>query len=98
MVAVAENIVRIPRVNNARSYWRTVGHPLTRDPPTVICAVVLILIVLAAIFAPYLGLADPYQGSMIRRLRPIGTPGYPLGTDELGRDMLTRLIHAGRLS
>jgi peptide/nickel transport system permease protein len=59
---------------------------------------VLILIVLAAIFAPYLGLADPYQGSMIRRLRPIGTPGYPLGSDELGRSMLSRLIYGGRLS
>ena len=48
--------------------------------------------------APWLGLADPYQGSMIRRLRHIGTPGYPLGTDELGRDMLARLIYGGRLS
>ena len=35
---------------------------------------------------------------MIRRLRPIGTPDYLLGTDELGRDMLTRLIYGGRLS
>src|SRR6185436_3954253 len=55
-------------------------------------------IALAAIFAPYLGLADPYRGSMIRRLRPIGTPGFPLGTDELGRDMVARLIYGGRLS
>ena len=53
---------------------------------------------LAAIFAPWLGLPIPYQGSMIRRLRPIGTPGYPLGTDELGRDMLSRLIYGGRLT
>ena len=58
----------------------------------------ILLIALAALFAPYLGLADPYQGSMIRRLRPIGTPGYPLGTDELGRDMVARLIYGGRLS
>jgi peptide/nickel transport system permease protein len=98
MVAVAENIVRIPRIDNARGYWRTVGRRLTRDPVNVVCAVVLILIVLAAIFAPYLGLPDPYQGSMIRRLRPIGTPGYPLGSDELGRSMLSRLIYGGRLS
>jgi peptide/nickel transport system permease protein len=35
---------------------------------------------------------------MLRRLRPIGTPGFPLGSDELGRDMLTRLIYGARLS
>ena len=34
----------------------------------------------------------------LRRLKPVGTPGYPLGTDELGRDMLSRLIMGARLS
>ncbi|MBM3570130.1 MAG: ABC transporter permease [Alphaproteobacteria bacterium] len=82
----------------ARGYWANVGRRLTRDPVSMACLGVLALILLAAVFAPYLGLADPYRGSMIRRLRPIGTEGYPLGTDELGRDMLSRLIHGGRLS
>ena len=71
---------------------------LSRDKVSVACASIILLIALAAIFAPWLGLADPYQGSMIRRLRWIGTPGYPLGTDELGRDMVARLIYGGRLS
>jgi peptide/nickel transport system permease protein len=62
------------------------------------CACILALIFLSALCAPWLGLADPYQGSMIRRLRHIGTVGYPLGTDELGRYMLARLIYGGRLS
>src|ERR1700709_1439994 len=35
---------------------------------------------------------------MVRRLRQIGTPNYPLGPDELGVDMLARLIYGGRLS
>ena len=59
---------------------------------------VILLIVLAAIFAPYVAPADPFKGSMLRRLKPIGYPGYPLGGDELGRDMLSRLIYGGRLS
>jgi peptide/nickel transport system permease protein len=98
MSAVADDLVRIAVVDKARGYWTNVGRRLMRDPISVVCAIVLILIALAAILAPYLGLADPYQGSMIRRLRPIGTAGYPLGTDELGRDMLTRLVYGGRLS
>jgi peptide/nickel transport system permease protein len=98
MSAVADDIVRIAKVERARGYWATVGRRQLRDPVSVGCALVILAIALAAIFAPYLGLADPYQGSMIRRLRPIGTPGYPLGTDELGRDMVARLIYGGRLS
>ncbi len=59
----------------------------------MVALAVVLLLVLAAIFAPYVAPVDPYRSSMIRRLRPICTPGFPLGTDELGRDMLSRLIH-----
>src|ERR1700751_6444521 len=79
----------------ARGYWATVGRRILHDKVSMICALILIAIFLAALCAPWLGLADPYQGSMIRRLRHIGTPNYPLGTDELGRDMLARLIYGG---
>ena len=85
-------------VDKARGYWASVFRRLSRDPVSVTCATIILLIALAAILAPYLGLANPYTGSMIRRLRWIGTPGYPLGTDELGRDMVARLIYGGRLS
>jgi len=81
-----------------RGYWQSVGRRLRRDPVTLICAAVLILLVLSALAAPWLGLADPYKTSMIRRLYPLGSPGHLLGTDELGRDMLARLIYGGRLS
>jgi peptide/nickel transport system permease protein len=98
MSVIADDTVRIARVDKARGYWANVGRRLMRDKIAMVCAVILIAIALAAIFAPWLGLADPFQGSMIRRLRPIGTPRYLLGTDELGRDMLARLIYGGRLS
>jgi peptide/nickel transport system permease protein len=98
MAITADDAIQLAGVEKTRGYWGNVARRLSRDPVSMACAAVLILIALAAIFAPWLGLADPYQGSMIRRLRPIGTTGYPLGTDELGRDMLSRLIHGGRLS
>ena len=82
----------------SRGYWASVLRRLVRDKVAMACLAVLVLIVLAAIFAPLIAPGDPYRGSIIRRLRPIGTEGYPLGTDELGRDMLTRLIYGGRLS
>ncbi|WP_316164929.1 MULTISPECIES: ABC transporter permease [unclassified Bradyrhizobium] len=91
-------VVQAAPVAKGRGYWATVGRRIVRDEVSMICVAVLLLIFVSALVAPWLGLADPYQGSMIRRLRHIGTPGYLLGTDELGRDMLARLIYGGRLS
>jgi peptide/nickel transport system permease protein len=79
-------------------YWRGVGRRLRRDKVALACALVLLAIVLAAIFAPLVAPVDPTKGSILKRLMPFGTPGHPLGTDELGRDMLSRLIFGGRLS
>lgn len=81
-----------------RGYWAGVVHRLARDPVALAAAVVILAIVLAAIFAPWLAPAEPYRGSMLRRLRPIGDVAFPLGSDELGRDMLSRLIFGARLS
>lgn len=98
MTVATEALTEIAVAEKRRGYWGTVGRRLVRDPVSVVCAIVLGLIFLSALLAPWLGLADPYQGSMIARLRPFGTDGHPLGTDELGRDMLSRLIYGGRLS
>lgn len=80
------------------SYWHGVARRLRRDKVSMSCLLVLGLIILAAIFAPVLTPYDPAIGSALRRLRPVGTPGHILGTDELGRDMLTRLLYGARLS
>jgi peptide/nickel transport system permease protein len=97
--AAAELAVQARQIAQASDgYWKTVWKRVRRDPVTVFCAAVLLLMLLVIVFAPLVAPHDPYQGSMIRRLRPLGTEGYPLGTDELGRDMLTRLIFGGRLS
>lgn len=82
----------------SEGYWAGVWKRVKRDPVTIICASVLLVMFLIILFAPLIAPHDPFQGSMLRRLRPIGTEGHILGTDELGRDMLTRLIYGGRLS
>ena len=65
---------------------------------TLFFLAVIILIVLSAIFAPWLAPMDPEKSSMANRLRPIGYKKYLLGTDEQGRDMLSRLLWGGRIS
>jgi peptide/nickel transport system permease protein len=82
----------------SRGYWSSVFRRLRGDWVTILCLVVLLAIILSAVFAPWVAPVDPYKTSVIRRLKDIGTPGFPLGTDELGRDMLSRLIYGGRLS
>lgn len=80
------------------SYWQGVARRIGRDPVTLVCAAILLLMLLAILAAPWLSPHDPLQGSLLRRLQPVGSPGHLLGTDELGRDMLSRLLHGGRLS
>jgi peptide/nickel transport system permease protein len=82
----------------SRSYWSTVLGRLRRDPVTLACAFILLLIFLSAIFAPLIIGADPYKTSMLHRLQAINSKDHLLGTDELGRDMIARLIYGGRLS
>jgi peptide/nickel transport system permease protein len=81
-----------------RGYWASVLQRLSRDPVALAGGCVIAIIVLAAVFAPWVAPGDPYKGAMLRRLKPIGDTFYWLGSDELGRDMLTRLIYGGRLS
>src|SRR4030088_635885 len=95
MSAMTDMALQAAPASKARGYWATVGRRIRRDKVSMICAFILAAIFLSALCAPWRGLADPYQVSMIRRLRHIGTPNYPLGTDELGRDMLARLIYGG---
>lgn len=95
--ALADKAVIAP-IQTSEGYWRGVLRRLSRDPVAMVALAVILALILMAIFAPYIAPADPIRGSMLRRLRPVGTPGYPLGADELGRDMLSRLIYGGRLS
>jgi peptide/nickel transport system permease protein len=81
-----------------RGYWQGVARALRRDPASLVSGGVVLLIFALAAFAPWLAPADPYKASMLRRLLPIGSPGFWLGTDELGRDMVSRLMYGGRLS
>src|SRR5260221_6396293 len=93
--AFAEQALPATRV---RGYWQSVFYRLRHDPVTLVFAALALLIVLAAIFAPLLAPFDPYKEGIAGRLKSPGWRGHLLGTDELGRDMLARLLYCGRTS
>jgi peptide/nickel transport system permease protein len=97
-VMTADAIVSSQTVAKSPGFWSGVVRRLGRDPVALTALALILILVLIAILAPYIAPYDPAKGSVIRRLKPIGTPGFPLGTDELGRDMLSRLIYGARLS
>ena len=66
-----------------------------RSPAAMLGAAILLLLILIAVFAPWLAPKNPLQQDIALRLRPPG-PGHWLGTDALGRDILSRLIYGGR--
>ena len=80
-----------------------VWRKLLRNPAAIAGALVLLVIVGAAVFAPYVAPHEPTRQSLIRRFTPPvwtagGKPGYVLGTDQVGRDILSRMIHGARVS
>lgn len=100
MTQIAANSAQATATSFERSpgYWQTVARRFARDKVAVGAAVVVVLLLLLAVFGPMLAPSDPYESSMLKRLKPIGFEGHPFGTDELGRDMLSRLMVGARLS
>jgi len=69
-----------------------------RDRQAVLGLVIIAIAAGAAVAAPLVSPWDPLTSAGVERLAPIGTPGHLLGTDEQGRDILSRLIWGGRAS
>ncbi|HEY4254338.1 MAG TPA: ABC transporter permease, partial [Roseomonas sp.] len=67
------------------------------NPTTTIGAVVTLLIVLGAVLAPWIAPFDPAEQNIIDRLQGPGGD-YLLGTDQFGRDVLSRLLFGARIS
>ena len=85
---------RIPRRSNFYFVWRGVlGDPVAR-----LAAGMIALLMLAAIFAPWVAPWPPNAANPALRLLPPGTPGHLLGLDNQGRDILSRMIHGARLT
>jgi peptide/nickel transport system permease protein len=60
--------------------------------------IIVAILLLVAAFAPWIAPHDPFVQNLGNRLKPPGTPGYLLGTDDFGRDILSRIIHGSRIT
>lgn len=60
-------------------------------------AIIIVLITVAAL-APWIAPHDPFVQDLGNRLQPLGAEGHVLGTDSLGRDILSRLIYGARIT
>ena len=76
---------------------------LLRSPGGMVGLVLVVLVILVAVFAPVLSPHDPDKQNIVYRLKPPfwvegGSMEYPLGTDSVGRDILSRVIYGSRIS
>ena len=97
-IALAVPELRAAPIEVGRAYWGDVRRGGYRDKVTVGVILILCAIVLMSIAAPLVTAHDPAQGSVFKRLKAPGFPGHWLGTDEVGRDLWTRMVYGGRLS
>lgn len=86
----------IPASASRQSPISRLPAPLRRAS-SALAGLFLLLVVIAAVFAPVLAPHDFAKQDLVRRLQPPGA-GHPLGTDEFGRDVVSRLIHGARVS
>jgi len=84
--------------SRSSSLWRDAWRRMLRNRSAVVGMVVLAALILVAIFAPQVAPHDPNDYDYRNALQPPNTPGHILGTDELGRDVLSRLIYGSRVS
>jgi peptide/nickel transport system permease protein len=94
-VATAAEAIAVPRV--AATGSRRALRQLRRSPLSVAGAAIVLGLVAIAILAPHLGLADPVKLNVSRRFAAPGGEFW-FGTDHLGRDVFSRVLHGARFS
>ena len=93
---------QVPEGEGGVSLTKSAIRRLRRDPVAIIGAVIVVVFLVVALFAPLLAPRDPLAQTLLSEIRPGSIPGsregFPLGVDNLGRDLLSRLIWGSRQS
>jgi len=96
MAVLAERLAARGEVPG-QGYWQIAWRRFKKHRVAMVGAAVILLFIAAAVFAPVL---TPFEFDQIDLYKRKAAPSvtHPLGTDELGHDVLTRLLYAGRIS
>lgn len=94
---VSKTAPKAELVGHARSLWADAFRRLSRNPGAVTGAVLLVLLILGAVFAPLITRYDPLEIVPKERLNPPSAQ-YWMGTDPFGRDIYTRIVYGARIS
>jgi peptide/nickel transport system permease protein len=93
---------QVPEGEGGLSLTRSALRRLRHNPVAILGAVIVLVFLFVAAFAPWLAPRDPLAQTLLSEIRPGSIPGpqegFPLGVDQLGRDLLSRLIYGSRQS
>src|SRR5262245_43447607 len=89
--------LRSERLARVDSPWRVARRRFFRHRLATAGLIVSILLLLSALLAPVLAPRDPLNISILDKFTPPLTKGFLLGADEVGRDLVSRLLYAGRI-
>jgi peptide/nickel transport system permease protein len=100
--ALAARAGQVPADGGGVSLTRSAIRRLRRDPVAILGAVIIVVFLVVAALAPWLAPRDPLEQALLSEVRQGSIPGsregFPLGVDQLGRDVLSRLIYGSRQS
>lgn len=77
--------------------WKDVFHRLRKNKLAMVGLAMVVILILSSVFANVLAPYDPYELQMSNRFAPLSWE-HPLGTDNYGRDILSRILYGGRTS
>lgn len=94
---MSQSSINIPSEQQRFSFWQYTLSRVVRSPMGVIGLAIVMLTVFTAIFAPALAPHDPFEQNLSQALNG-PTSAHPLGFDDLGRDIFSRIIYGSRIS
>ena len=86
-----------PKYREEQTMTQLIWHAYRRHKPAMVGTAIILIFALSAIFAPYISPWDPEKINLDAMLEPPSVK-HLMGTDELGRDLLTRILYGGRVS